>query len=227
METSLHHQLKALYSAHETAREVRLGGFRIDAVADGELIEIQQASLGALRDKVRKLLEGHRVTVVKPLAARKRLVRLKRAGGPVVQARYSPRQETIADLFADLVYFVGVFPHPRLTLQVLFVELDEHRVPRRKRRWNGPDYRVVDRVLVGVQRRLILRTRSDLVGLLPAGLEPVFSTADLAQRAAMPRWLAQKMAYCLRNSGAIEAVGKRGGAWLYRIADDDEQDRAA
>src|SRR5271155_2182010 len=120
METSLHRQLKALYCSDAARQEVRVDGFRIDAVHRGRLIEIQQGSLAALRHKVRALLETHHVTVVKPLAARKLLVRRKRAGGAVVSMRYSPRRETIADLFADLVHFVGVFPHPRLALEVVF-----------------------------------------------------------------------------------------------------------
>jgi hypothetical protein len=51
--------------------------------------------------------------------------------------------------------------------------------------------------------------------LLPAALPDPFSVSDLASASAQPRRLAQKMAYCLREMGAIEAVGKRGNAILY------------
>ena len=81
-------------------QEVRVDGFRIDAVDRGRLIEIQQASLGSLRGtRSARCFASHDVTVVKPLAARKLLVRRKRAGGTVLSSRYSPRRETIADLF--------------------------------------------------------------------------------------------------------------------------------
>jgi hypothetical protein len=43
-----------------------------------------------------------------------------------------------------------------------------------------------------------------------------FTTEEIARLAPMPRWLAQKMAYCLRKTGAIEPHGKRGNSWLYR-----------
>jgi hypothetical protein len=219
METSLHRQLKALYCPEESAREARVDGFRIDAVDRGRLIEIQQASLAALRDKVRKLLANHEVTVVKPLVARKLLVRRKRAGGAVISQRYSPRRETAADLFIDLVHFVGVFPHPRLTLEVLFTLQEEHRAPARKRRWRGPDFRVLDRMLVGIEGRLTLKHSQDLARLLPSGLADVFSTEEIARHAPMPRWLAQKMAYCLRKTGAVTVAGKQGNAWLYQRSD--------
>jgi hypothetical protein len=216
METSLHRQLKALYCGEESRQEVRVDGFRIDAVDRGRLIEIQQASLAALRDKVRSLLVRHDVTVVKPLAARKLLIRRKKAGGKILSSRYSPRRETIADLFCDLVHFVGVFPHPRLTLEVVFTLQEEHRTPVPRRRWKGPDFRVIDRLLVGIEGRLTLKGADDLARLLPTGLADVFSTEEIARQAPMPRWLAQKMAYCLRKTGAVEVAGKRGNAWLYQ-----------
>ncbi|HXY34367.1 MAG TPA: hypothetical protein VEI07_09075 [Planctomycetaceae bacterium] len=216
METSLHRQLKALYSAEPSGQEVRVETFRIDAVHQGRLIEIQQGSLGAIRTKIRRLLETHDVTVVKPLAARKLLIRRKRAGGAIISTRHSPRHETIADVFADLVYFVDVFPNPRLTLEVVLTHQEEHRVPARKKWWRGPDFCVTDRILVGIEGRVTLRSNADLLRLLPEGLGETFTTEEIARRAPMPRWLAQKMAYCLRKTGAIEPAGKRGNSWLYR-----------
>ncbi len=216
METSLHRQLKALYSAEPESQEVRVDAYRIDAVHQGRLIEIQQGSLGAIRAKVRRLLEQHDVTVVKPLAARKLLIRRKKAGGKIVSTRHSPRRETIADLFADLVYFVDVFPNPRLTIEVVLTLQEEHRVTVRKRWWRGPDFRVTDRLLVGIEGRVTLKTNSDLLRLLPEGMGESFTTEEIARLAPMPRWLAQKMAYCLRKVGAIEQLGKRGNSWLYR-----------
>jgi len=218
METSLHRQLKALYCAEASSQEVRIDGFRIDAVVRGRLIEIQQGSLGALRDKVRTLLDNYDVTVVKPLVARKLLVRRKKAGGAVLSTRYSPRRETVADVFSDLVHFVGVFPHPRLTLEVVLTLQEEHRAPARKRRWRGPDFKVLDRMLVGVESRVTLKDSQDLASFLPSTLAEVFSTAEIAREASMPRWLAQKMAYWLRKTGAIDVAGKRGNAWLYQRA---------
>ncbi len=216
METSLHRQLKTLYSAEPEDQEVRVETFRIDAVHRGRLIEIQQGSLGAIRPKIRRLLEQHDVTVVKPLAARKLLVRRKREGGKIISTRHSPRRETIADLFADLVYFVDVFPNPRLTLEVVLTRQEEHRVAARKRWWRGPDFRVTDRILVGIEGRVTLKNNADLLRLLPVGLGESFTTEEIARLAPMPRWLAQKMAYCLRKTGAIEQLGKRGNSWLYR-----------
>lgn len=216
METTLHRQLKELYGATAADREVAVDGYRIDAVVGDRLVEVQAASLAAIRRKVRVLLERHDVLVVKPLAAQKLLITRQRLGGRVKSTRRSPRHETVYDLFAELVHFTDVFPHPRLTLHVLLTEQEEHRVPRKRRRWRGPDFRVADRRLVAVLCRHEFRTADDLLELLPGALPAEFTTADLARELEIPRWLAQKMAFCLRKTAAIGAAGKSGNAWLYR-----------
>jgi hypothetical protein len=216
METTLHRQLKALYCADPERQEVHVDGFRIDAVTEAGLIEIQQAGLAALRRKALALLESHPLTIVKPLVARRVLIKRLRRGGPVHSTRTSPRHETVFDMFEDLVHFVDVFPHPRLSLHVLLTEQEEHRVmtPQRRRRDKG--YRVDDRRLLGIVDRYQLRTREDLRALLPDTLPATFSTEDIARHAAIPRWLSQKAAYCLRMTGVAKVVGKSRNTRLYR-----------
>ena len=217
MESTLHRQLKFLYGGVAEDLEVQVDGYRIDAVVRGRLFEIQQASLSALRDKVRQLLQRHRVVVVKPLISRKYLIRRDHPGGEIVSARYSPTHETVLNLFKDLVHFVNVFPHPRLTLEVVLTEQEEHRITRARCRRRGPDFRVEDRLLVEVVSTTKLKTAADLRKLLPSTLPADFTTGDLALHAKIPRWLAQKMAYCLRKTGAIEVVGKHGNAMRYGL----------
>jgi hypothetical protein len=215
METSLHRELKEFYAADEASREVDVDGFRVDAIADGKLIEIQQASLAALRKKTAALLETHDVVIVKPLCAWKSIVRLTRRNGKVASRRTSPRHETVYHVFHELVHFIHLFPHERLTLEVLLTEQEEVRVPRRKRWFRAKDYTVVDRKLIAVRSRSVFQTIGQLCELLPEALASEFTTAELAVAAKIPRWLAQKMAYCLRNCGGITIVGKRRNAIVY------------
>ena len=231
METSLHRQLKALYAPEAERQEIVLDGYRIDAVDEGELIEIQQGSLGAIRAKVKRLLERHRVRVVKPLAARTLLIRRDRKTGKDISRRYSPRHDSFATLFLDFVHFGDVFPHPRLTLEVVLVEQEEIRVPVRRRWFRAKDYRTQDRRLIAIQDRRILRTTADLLALLPCApwhitTDGLFTTADLSTACGVQRWLAQKMAYCLRKVGVFVLEGKRGNSWLYRV-DVEQQAEAA
>lgn len=220
METSLHRELKRLYAADPAGLEVRHGRYRIDAVNGDELVEIQHASLAAIRDKARQLLRTHRLRIVKPIVAAKLLVKRSRKGGPIVERRRSPKQGTLLGVFDELVYFTKVFPHPRLTLEIVLVEIEEWRYPGhgRRRRYRKHDFVVEDQKLCAVQSVHRLATAAELRELIPPGLPQRFHTGQLSQVLASPRWLAQRVAYCLRETGAARTVGKQGNALLYEFA---------
>jgi hypothetical protein len=219
METSLHRDLKRLYAGAGARTEVAISGYRIDAVSRGRLIEIQHGSLAAIRDKIGRLLAEHRVLVVKPIVRTKLLVKRPGRGEAAVSSRMSPKRGAIVDVFDELVYFTRVFPHPRLALEVVLVDVEEHRYPGhgRRRRWRRRDHVVEDQKLVAVGRRVRLRGAADLVKLLPARLPGEFHTLALAELCRVRRDVAQRIAYCLREMRAIEQVGKRGNALVYRL----------
>lgn len=221
MESSLHRQLKELYSDESGQVEVRLGRFRIDALRDGALVEIQHGSLAAIRDKIAKLLREHRVLVVKPIVARKQLVR-RDGRGRVVARRLSPKRGRAFDLFDELVYFTRVFPHPNLVIEAPLVTVEETRSPGhgRRRRWRRNDHVVDDQRLVEVGETHRYATNEDLLRLLPGPQElpEPFDTGELAAALSMPRWVAQRAAYTCRKVGALEEVGKRRNSRLYRRA---------
>lgn len=218
METSLHRQLKQHYAAEGAQCEVVLAGYRIDAVVDGRLIEIQHGSLAAIRDKIAALLAKHKVTVVKPIVATKQLVKLDKRGGAEISRRLSPKRGRLLDVFDELVYFTRVFPHKRLTLEVALVEVEELRYPghgrRRRRREN--DFQIEDQRLIRITETHTFRTLGDLRRLLPPELPTTFHTGHLATKMKIPRGIAQRIAYCLRQTGGVRVVGKEGNAILYR-----------
>lgn len=218
MASLLHQQLKQHYVPDSDRHEVTVGAFRIDAVdRRGRLIEIQCASLSAIRDKIRTLVEeDHQVIVVKPLAARKKIVTLQRAGGDIVSARYSPIRQSLPHLFLELVHF-GIFPHPRLQLDVLLTEQEEVRVPPASRSSWRKKYSVDERSLITVREHLKLKTAADLWRALDLSIPVEFTTSDLVQTNAMPRWLAQKAAWCFRRMEFIEPCGKQGNTVVYRL----------
>jgi hypothetical protein len=219
METSLHRQLKAIYAGDDGQQEVVCQGYRIDAVRDGELIEIQHGSLAAIRDKIRRLLVQHRVRIVKPIVANKLLVKLDALGGVELDRRRSPKRGTRLDIFDELVYFTRVFPHEQLTLEVVLVDVEEIRYPgvgkRRRRRRAGQEYQIEDQRLMRIVESQSYATAADLRRLLPRRMPKRFHTAHLAERLKAPRWIAQRITYCLREMGAVEVVGKQGNAIVY------------
>lgn len=222
METSLHRELKALYATDDAQCEVKLGPYRIDVVTPDGLIEIQHGSLAAIRRKAATLLTGHQLTIVKPIVAVKRLVVRSRKGGKIARRRASPKRGSLLDVFHELVYFRQVFPREGLRLEILLVEIEEERYPGhgRRRRWRGNDYVVADQRLIAIHERHQLVTLSDLRGLVDSRLPTPFDTGQLATSLRVDRWFAQRVAYCLRETGAAQVVGKQRGALLYDWACD-------
>ena len=197
-----------------------VGGYRIDAVTRGRLIEIQHGSLGAIRDKIRNLLESHRVTIVKPIIASKVLVKTAVKGGEVLARRLSPKRGQLLDLFDEMVYFTNIFPHRGLTLEVLLVEIEEWRYPGhgRRRRWRENDHEVEDQRLVAIRGKHRLRTAADLARLVRCPLPSPFHTAHMAESLGVRRWSAQRIVYCLQRMGSLRLAGKEGNARLYQFA---------
>ena len=220
METSLHRQLKEAYADGTAQQEVAFGDYRIDVVQPGLLVEIQHGPLAAIRDKVRQLLDDHRVLVVKPILVERYLVRLDQRDGKVVSRRKSPKKGGLLDLFDELVHFTRVFPHPNLQLEVPLVDVEEWRYPGHgRRRWRREnDHVVQDRCLSGIRETHRFRTAADLIRLVPPGLPKPFHTGDLASKLQVARHVAQKVAYCLREMGSMRQVGKQGNAALYEFS---------
>lgn len=219
METTLHRQLKQAFAGPKSKFEQRLGRFRIDVVTGRRLIEIQHSSLAAIARKSEELLgQKHRLDVIKPLVIRKRLVKLDRADGTVVEQRWSPYRGSVLDIFDELIYFRRFFPHPKLRVIVPLLDVEEIRFPGhgRRRRWRANDFQVADRSYTTWHGCEVLGRAEDLCRLLPQELPPTWDTEVLAKLSGVPRPAAQRIAYVLRETGAVEEQGKRGNCRLYR-----------
>ena len=140
-------------------------------------------------------------------------MRKSRREGPVLSTRFSPNRGALLDIFDDLIGMVRIFPHCNLEIEVLGVVIEEIRIPRRCR----PGYRVVDRCLSEVHESTSLVEARDLWALLPVTChqQEQFTTHDLSLKIDRPLSFAQRVAYCLRLTGAARVVGKSGNRLIY------------
>ncbi len=197
------------------AYEVRVDGYVIDLVrADGELIEIQTGGFSPLRTKLDALLDAHRIRIVHPIPAQRRIIRVS-PEGEVLSERPSPKKPRAVQIFENLVSFPTLLTHPHLTIEVLLCREDHVRAPEPKR---GRRYLrdPGERRLIDVLERIELRGASDAAALVPR-LEEPFTTKELAKAMRVPLPLAQKAAACLRALEVFEPAGNRGRAPLYRF----------
>lgn len=212
-EGPLHAALKALLARPGDRFEVRVDNYVIDLVrADGELVEIQTGNFSPLRAKLDALLDRHRIRIVHPIPAQRRIVRVDE-DGEIVSARRSPKRPGPATIFEGLVSFPTLLSHPHLTVEVLLCAEDHVRAPapRRGRRYTRDPG---ERRLVEVLQRIELREPADAAALLPIPDAP-FTTRELAAAMSVPVPLAQKATACLRALELLEPAGRRGRAPLH------------
>ncbi len=216
-EGPLHAALKAMLAQPGDRVEVPVDGFVIDIVrADGELVEVQTGGFGPLGAKLDALLDLHRVRIVHPIAADRRIVRVDEHG-EVISTRQSPKRGTAVEVFDKLVAFPSLVTHPNLTVEVLLVREDHIRAAQPltvRGRTRDPG----ERHLRAVVDRIELRGADDLMQTLPSLPPEPFSTRELAAVLGCGLVLAQRTAYCLRAAGLVEVAGKRGRATLHRHA---------
>lgn len=216
-ESPLHQALKAHYSAAGARQEVAIGSFVADVVAaDDRIYEIQTSGLGSMRRKLETVLAHHRVVLVHPIARVRYIVKLNPCPDQPASRRRSPKRGSLAQVAAELVSIPHLLDHPNFELEVVLIEEEEVRRHEPGGSWRRKGWRTVQRRLCSVLEQHRFTCTADLFRLLATPLPDVFTTADLASALGEPRWLAQKLAYCLREAGAIALCGKQGNALLYR-----------
>ena len=214
-ESPLHADLKSWYARPDDRLEVAVDGFIVDIVRGDLLVEIQTANFSSIKQKLTALTASHRVRLVYPVAREKWIVKLARDGSGKSSRRKSPKRGTTEEVFRELVRFPQLLSNANFSLDVLLIQEEEVRRYDGRRGWRRRGWVTQERRLLEVVGSHVFETPADLGALVPATLDAPFTTTELAAAIARPRWLAQKMAYCLREMGTITPVGKRGNAILY------------
>ncbi len=218
-EQPLHAALKAYYARPDDQVEVSTDGYVIDLVQDDCLIEIQTGNFSNVKRKLSELVRRYPVRLVYPVAAEKWILKLPQQGTEQPQYRKSPKRGRVEAIFSELVSFPRLLLEDNFSLEVVLVQEEEVRRFVCKKRGRKDGWVTVERRMLGVVAQRIFEKPSDLSNLLPADIPAEFTTLDLAQAIDIPRRLAQKMAYCLREIGEIDWVGKRGRSHIYSRAD--------
>jgi hypothetical protein len=230
-EGPLHAGLKAWYAQPGDHVETNVDGYIIDIVRgdapfpNGVLIEIQTGSFAAIKAKLAALAVHHPLRLVYPIAWEKWIVKQggKGPGASPGQSqrgrRKSPKRGRVEQVFDELVSFPKLLTVTNFSLEVLFIREEEVRCRGGRRSWRKGGWVTRERRLLEVVGRQRFETVADMAALLPTSLAEPFTVADLSRVLGLPRRLAGKMAYCLREMGVLEQVGRRGRAILYGRAD--------
>ena len=214
-EKPLHAALKEWYAQPGDRFEVSIDGYVVDIVRGDVLIEIQTGNFASIKRKVHALAAKHTLRLVYPIARDKWILRLAGKGDEVLSRRRSPKRGALEQVFAQLVSFPWLIAHPGFSIEVLSVQEEEVRCYDGKRGWRRKGWVTRERRLLDVVGRKVLDGPKDLLGFIPPDLTEPWTTGDLSAAIGQPRWLSQKIVYCLREAGVARVVGKKKNAILY------------
>src|ERR687896_696898 len=101
-EKPLHASLKQWYARPGDRFEVPVDGFVIDIVRDDLLIEIQTRNFSAIKSKLTRLSDAHRVRLIYPIVQEKWIIRSGNGDRGALIRRKSPKRGRFEDLFWEL-----------------------------------------------------------------------------------------------------------------------------
>jgi hypothetical protein len=213
-ESSLHKDLKFRYS--ETGKtEIHIGDFVCDGQAkNGEYIEVQIGSFGPLKDKIAKLTKNDKLRVIYPIIV-KTHIELYDINGKFVRKRKSPKKGCAWDVFNALLYAPELPINPRVTVELVFLDIIEKRKDDGKGAWRRKGITIEDRIPISWHESIVLKKSIDYSLFIPRKVE-TFTVKDLSDEAGISQVLARKCLYVLNKMGIIERVGKQGNAYIYK-----------
>lgn len=219
-EKKLHRILKQYFEEDPQYQEVPFAGFIADIKNPDGIIEIQTSGFSSMRDKLEAFLPHCPVTVVFPTAQTKWISWIDPVTGAFSEKKRSPKKGRALDAAVEMVYILPYLNHPNLTVLVLLMEMDEYRLQDGKRSLDGKRgshrYERIPTDLLGAYS---FHSSEDFAVLLEPFLPEPFTAKELCSFLKYRGRAASALIRVLMEVGVLERIGKKGNAFLYRIAE--------
>ncbi len=216
-EKTLHAVIKQYVESDHTFHEVKLGAYYADVLRNGHVTEIQTRSLGRLREKLAFFLKEHTVTVIYPIPAEKHLIWMDAETGETEEKRKVSKRGSFYDAGRELWYLSELLGHPRLTVHLMLIDMEEYRTRGKEKNKRRGSVRY-DRIPLALREELCLSTPSSYTALLPDVLNGEFTAKDFRRVVKGGPKTAPALLSVLLRLGIVERTGKAGRAYLYKRA---------
>lgn len=216
-EKTLHAALKLYLEPDTSCHEIKHLGFVADIKTADGVIEIQTRSFGRLRRKLAAFLEAGPVTVAYPVPAEKWVIWVEPESGAVSAKHKSPKRGTPYEILYELYAIRDTLRHPNLRICILLIDLEEFRFldgwSHDKKRGSTR----YDRIPLCLADEVWIDSPAAWVKLVPEGLPAPFTARDYQKASRLSLSSARTALNVLHGVGAVERVGKQGGAYLYEV----------
>lgn len=215
-EKALHATIKHYLEADPAFHEQKIGRYYADVQKGPHIYEIQTRQFNKLRAKLEAFLQDYAVTIVYPIPARKWVFWINPETGEVSKPRLSPKRGSPYDAFFELYKIKPWLMHPRFSLHLLMIDLEEYKIlngwSRDKKRGSTRH----DRLPVRLNEAYHFASAADFGQLIPPSLAEDFTSTDFAKAAAIPIARARLALNVLCAIGQIEEIGRKGRLKSYQ-----------
>ena len=178
-EKVLHASLKLYLDPDRSHHEVKVGSHVADICNKEGIVEIQTGSFSPLKVKLAAFLPEYHVTVVHPIANKRRLVWIDQ-NGEFSSPRTSPVKRQVMRVFGELVKILPYLEHENFRFKLVTLDLDEYRLVS-KNGGKGRGTRRYERIPTALCEEIVFSSPSDYAMLLPENLPNEFDTKTFAE----------------------------------------------
>lgn len=215
-EKTTHAILKNYLSPDVTCHEIKVANFYADIVNDNGIIEIQTRSFDKLRRKLDVFLDILPVTIVYPIPFTKWLRWVNEESGEISKPRKSPKQGTPYMIAPELYKIKSHLLNPNLKLHIIMLDLEEYRFLNGWSQDKKKGSSRCDRIPTRITEEIYINDLSDYQKLIPLNLPEEFTSKDYKKASGLGLNAAVIALNILNHVGAVQRVGKKGQAYLYR-----------
>lgn len=217
-EKTVHAVLKKYLEPNEQYHEIKIEGFFADISTSEGIIEIQTRNFYSLRKKLDIFLRLGSVTVVYPIPYTKWLCWIDEETGEISPKRKSPRQGDIYMVLPELYRIKDYLLHPNFHLQLLLMNMEESRLLNGWSKDKKKGSTRYDRIPTALVDELWINDNADYKLLVPSTLTGSFTAKEFQKACHLSPKMSSYALQVLRHVGAIEQIGQKGKAYIYKRA---------
>lgn len=215
-EKTVHAVVKEYIEPRKEYQEVKVGSFFADICNEEGIYEIQTRSFRNLRKKLDYFLEQGPVTIVYPVPYIKQVRWLDEETGELSAGRKSPKKGSPYLILYELYQIKEYLLNPKLSFRIILMNMEETKL------LNGWSYdrkrgaSRYDRIPTALVEEIELHGIEDFRKLVPENLMEEFTVKEFKKAAKLSDSAASVGVNVLYHIGAIERIGKKGNAYIYK-----------
>lgn len=216
-EKTTHMILKNYYEPDIDKQEIPIGNYVADIFTGQEIIEIQSAGFGKMRDKLEAFLPEYPVTIVHPIPHVKWLIWIDEDTGALSTPHKSPKKGNVYDAFLELYRIRDYLADRHLTVKLLLMEIEEYKLLNgygKNKKIRASKY---DRIPLSIVKEIVIERPEDLMQFVPLDLEGPFTKKQFSKAAHINERMASLAIKLYQYYGIMEQTGKDGRSYLYEM----------